>query len=203
MRPASCRLLVLVATCDLQGERNGKGLIAWFGGKYQRDSLIELVPLYQAHVNFSHDAARVDEHCRGLSLDSIRSSYDTTLVERYRKRYGKGFDELLDILEASLLIPPIYSDHTQAGLPMFRLYPYQLRKLFPTGRAPCPPERNDDSVSAELRQLEATARKCRQVDIGRSLAWCLGVSTGRCNSDQQRDGARETSHPGIHYKRWV
>src|SRR5687768_1181060 len=127
------------------------------GLENQRDSCIQPLSVDPADVNFSNHARRIDEDRRRLRHNSVRSPHSAALIECNREGHGERPDEPLDVLGATLLIEAVDRNNLQAAFCVFRVHSDQLGKLGSTWCAPCTPERNDDRLTAKLRELYAAA----------------------------------------------
>src|SRR5687767_7232484 len=148
----------------------------------QCDSLLELLGTDTPCVNFSYNAAGVDEHRSRLPFDFILAPHEASFVQRDGKRHRKELDEPLDVPGASLLVAAVHSDDVQPRRRVLRLHPDELGKLITARRTPCAPEGNNDGMTAHLRQLDATAGQRGKIYLGCTLADLFGLGVERACS---------------------
>lgn len=167
------------------------------------DAAIELLSIDQSGMDAPHDTTRVDEYRCRLAHDSVCAPRAASLVQCHYKRNRESVDELLHVFRASLLIPAVDADDVQSGGRMFHMQPDELRKFRAARGAPRTPERNDNRMTAKLRELDSAPCQSGKVDLRGAHTWPDGLRRSRgCRwPDEKRQAHPQLPCATGHYNR--
>jgi len=110
---------------------------------------------------------RIHEDHRWEPNEPIVPPRAAVCVEGHLEVGTEFLHEILDRLVAQLLIALIHGEHHEARVPILLVRGNQLRKFLATRGTPRPPERHDDRMPPERRQLDVSTGERGEIDVGR------------------------------------